>query len=269
MCDETTGANGTGTAAAPSEWNEPQAGLTEAMVEIATPDGTCEAFFAHPSSGAHPAVLFWPDAVALRDTKKAMVRRLAAQGFAVLAVNQYYRTAPLPVDVSFDTWRSQEGLAGMMPHLMQLSPDNIARDTKAFVAWLDAQDAVDKARGVGTQGYCAGGSLAVRSAAAAADRIGAAASFHGGQLVTDKPDSPHRLLEKTNASFLFAIGRDDDARAPGDKDELRAAADAAGRGAEIEVYAADHSWCVPDAPAYDQAEADRAFARLMVLYAKL
>jgi carboxymethylenebutenolidase len=271
MCDETTRANG-GRPAAPAGWSEADAraaGLSETMTEIATDDGACEAFFVHPATGQHPAILFWPDGVALRETMQAMARRLAAQGFAVLAPNQYYRSSCLPVAVDFDTWRTSEGLASMMAHIHLLTPDAVARDAQTFLGWLDRQAAVDGARGAGTQGYCAGGSMAVRTAATVPDRIAAAASFHGGQLVTDKVDSPHRLLEKARAAFLIAIARDDDARAPTDKDELRKAADAAGRPAEIEVYAADHSWCVADAPAYDDAEAERAFARLMALYAKL
>ena len=245
------------------------AGLVESMVEVTTADGVCEAFFVHPSSGRHPGVIFWPDAVALRDAKKAMARRLAAEGHAVLVVNQYYRHARLPVDVSFDTWRSQEGLARMMPLLRALTPEAVARDAAAFVAFLDAQDAVDTSRGIGTQGYCATGAVALRTAAAVPSRVAAAASFHGGGLVMDAADSPHRALADGRAAYLIAIARDDDARAPGDKDVLAGAAMAAGRSAEIEVYAADHSWCVPDAPAYDAAEADRAFARLTALYAKL
>lgn len=279
MCDETTGltrreftALGAGAMVAATFWTKAHArdaGLSEAMVEVKTADGVAEAFFVHPVGGSHPGVLFWPDAIGLRDAKKAMARRLAGAGYAVLVVNQYYRSARLPLDIGFDTWRNEEGRAKMTPLVSRLTSDAVARDAAAYIAFLDAREAVDTGRGIGTQGYCMGGPFAVRSAAAVPARVKAAASFHGGGLVTDKEDSPHRLLARTDAAYLIAVGRDDDAKAPQEKDVLREAAKAAGRPAEIEVYAADHSWCVPDAPVYDEAEADRAHARLLALYAKL
>lgn len=243
--------------------------LVEHMVEVATPDGACDAFFAHPAKGAHPGVILWPDAVGLRDAKKAMARRLAAEGYAVLVVNQYYRSARAPLGIDFAAFRTPEGRARIMPLMGSLTPDATERDAKAFVAWLDARPEVDTRRGIGSEGYCMGGAMTVRSAHAVPTRVKAAASFHGGGLVTDKPDSPHKLLPMTQASYLIAMARDDDAKAPTDKDALRKAADEAGRPAEIEVYAGDHGWCVPDAPAYDKAEADRARARLLALYSKL
>ena len=243
--------------------------LTEAMVEIPTADGNADAFLVHPGKGSHPAVILWPDIGGLRDAKKAMARRLAREGYAVLAVNQYYRSARAPVLASFAEWRTPEGQARIRPMAALVTADAVARDAKAFVAWLDRQGSVDRSRGIGVQGYCMGGPFAVRSAAAVPDRIRAAASFHGGGLVTDKPDSPHRLLSGTRASYLFAIARNDDARAPAEKDTLRAAAAAAGRSAEVEVYPADHGWCVPDSPVYDAAAAERAWTRLLALYKAL
>lgn len=243
--------------------------LSEDLVEISTPDGTCDAFFVHPAKGRHPAVILWPDIGGLRDAKQAMARRLAQAGYAVLAVNQYYRSARAPVLKSFAEWRTPEGQARIRPMVALITPEAVTSDTRAFVSWLDRQDGVDSDRGIGVQGYCMGGPFAVRSAAAVPGRIRAAASFHGGGLVTDKPDSPHRLLAGTQASYLFAIARNDDARAPADKDTLRAAAAAAGRTAEIDVYPADHGWCVPDSPVYDEAEADRAWGRLLALYQAL
>jgi carboxymethylenebutenolidase len=156
-----------------------------------------------------------------------------------------------------------------MPLIAALTPDALARDAQAYAAFLDAQDAVDTGRGIGTQGYCMGGGQAFRTAAAVPERVRAVASFHGGGLVTEAPDSPHRIMAQTQAAFLILPGRDDDAGQPEAKDVLREAAATAGRPAEIEVYAADHGWCVPDAPAYDQAEADRAWDRLLTLYAAL
>jgi carboxymethylenebutenolidase len=243
--------------------------LTERMVQVPTPDGTCDAFFVHPAKGAHPGVVFWPDVAGLRDAKKVMARRLAASGYAVLVVNPYYRGARAPVLDSMAAWRTPEGQAKIGPLRTALNADAVTRDGKGFVAWLDTQPAVDKRRKIGTQGYCMGGPFTVRTAFAAPERVGAAASFHGVGLAGPEADSPAKLLDKTRASYLFAIARNDDSRAPGDKDALRAAAEAAKRPAEIEVYLADHGWCVPDAPAYDQVQADRAWDRLLALYAKL
>lgn len=245
------------------------AGLTERTVEITTPDGTCDAFFVHPAKGAHPGVLFWPDVAGLREAKKVMARRLAAAGYAVLVVNPYYRDARAPVMATFAEFRTPEGQAKVGPMREKLTADAVTRDGKAYVAWLDAQAAVDKRRKIGSQGYCMGGPYTVRTAFGTPGRVGAAASFHGAGLVGDAPDSPVKLLDKTQASYLFAIARGDDARAPGDKDALRAAATAAGRPAEVEVYPAEHGWCVPDSPVYDQVQADRAWARLLALYSKL
>ncbi|MCB2059728.1 MAG: dienelactone hydrolase family protein [Novosphingobium sp.] len=246
-----------------------QSGLLEDMVRITTEDGIADAFFVHPAKGAHPGVIMWPDIAGLREVKKIMARRLAASGYAVLVVNQYYRSAPAPVAESFSEFMQPEGRDRIMTMREELTPEAVTRDAKAFVAYLDSQQAVDKARKIGSNGYCMGGPFTVRTAAAVPDRVGVAASLHGAWMVTEEPDSPHRLIKDTQASFLFAIGRNDDERAPGDKDALRKAADEAGRPAEIEVYAADHGWCVPDTPAYDPAEADRAWERMLALYEKL
>jgi carboxymethylenebutenolidase len=243
--------------------------LSEGPVNIATADGMADGFFVHPAKGAHPGVILWPDVAGLREAKKIMARRLAAAGYAVLVVNPYYRDAPAPVMNSFSEYRTPEGEARIAPMRAKLTPEAVTRDGAAYVAFLGGSGAVDRKRKIGTQGYCMGGPFAVRTAAAAPDRVGAAASFHGGGLVDDKPDSPHRLLAATKASYLFAIARGDDAKQPAAKDELRKAADTARRPAEIEVYAADHGWCVPDSPVYDPNEADRAWARLLALYEKL
>ncbi len=243
--------------------------LLEEIVHITTQDGIADAFFVHPAKGAHPGIIMWPDIAGLREVKKIMARRLAAAGYAVLVVNQYYRSQPAPVAESFADFMQEEGRERIMAYRELLTPDAVTRDAKAFVAFLDGKEAVDKARGIGSNGYCMGGPFTVRTAAAVPDRVGAAASFHGAWLVTEEPDSPHRLLEKTKASFLFAIARNDDARAPDEKEMLRKAADAAGRPAEIEVYPADHGWCVTDTPAWDPSAADKAWERMLALYAKL
>lgn len=240
--------------------------LNEATVEIATPDGTADAFFVHPARGKFPAVILWPDIAGLRDAYKVMARRLAEAGYAVLAVNHYYRSARAPILNSIAEWRTPAGQEKLKPMIAAITPAGTMRDARAFIAWLDRQKPVNTRRGIGTQGYCMGGPYTVRTAAAVPDRVRAAASFHGGGLVGDGPDAPSALMASTKASFLFAIARNDDARSPGDKDALRKAADAARRKAEIEVYNADHGWCTLDAPVYDKPEAERAWARLLALY---
>lgn len=243
--------------------------LRERTVAIKTSDGECDGFFVHPAKGKHPGVIYWPDVAGPREATTVMARRLAREGYAVLVVNPYYRTAKAPLLDSLAEWRTPEGQAKIGPARALLNADRITRDAAAHVAFLDAQAAVDTRRGIGTQGYCMGGPFTIRTAAAAPERVKAAASFHGGGLVTDQPDSPHLLIAGTQAAFLIAIARNDDAKSPGDKAALAEAAAAAKRSAEVEVYAADHGWCVPDAPAYDQAEGDRAYRRLLALYARL
>ena len=242
--------------------------LAEAMVSVPTADGHADAFFVHPAKGRHPGVLLWPDIAGLRETYKAMARRLAAQGYAVLAVNHYYRNGTAPLLSGLVAWMTPEGSAKIKPALAALTPAAAVSDAHGYVAWLDAQAAVDQARGLGTVGYCAGGALAVR-AAGASRRIRAVASLHGAALVSPAADAPYRAIAGSDAAFLFAIGRNDDARSPGDKDALRAACAAAGRPAEIEVYPADHGWCTLDAPSYDKVQADRAFGREVAVLQKV
>ena len=166
-------------------------------------------------------------------------------------------------------WRTPEGQARLRPMIPLLNSGAIERDARAAAAWLDKQVVVNVKRGIGTAGYCMGGPFTVRTAHAVPGRVRAAASFHGASLVTGKPDSPHLLLKATKASYLFAIARNDDARAPGDKDALREAAKAAGRAAEVEVYPADHGWCTIDAPVYEKVQAERAWARMLALFRTL
>lgn len=243
--------------------------LKEQTVTFATGDGTADAFFVHPAKGKHPGVIMWPDIAGLREAYKVMARRLAESGYAVLVLNQYYRSSPAPIMNSIAEWRTPEGQAKLGPMIRLIDPAATMRDARACVAFLDAQKAVNRKRGIGSCGYCMGGPFTVRSAYAVPNRVKAAASFHGGGLVTDKADSPHKLLAATKASYLIAIARNDDARAPADKDTFREAAKAAGRPAEVEVYNADHGWCTIDAPVFDKAEAERAWGRMLALYKEL
>lgn len=241
-----------------------ESGLVEDTVTFAIGDKTMDGLFIHPAGKRSPAVLFWPDIGGIRESKRQMARRLAGEGHAVLLANPYYRDVAGEQFADFADFVANGGYQKVTPWRERLSAETIRQDASACADWLLAQDAVDSSRGIGTQGYCMTGSFALLSAAAA-PQIKAAASFHGGGLVRESASSPHRNL-KADARYLVAIGQNDDAKAPGDKDALREAAKAAGCEAEIEVYAADHGWCVPDSPSYNRDEAERAWARLLALY---
>jgi carboxymethylenebutenolidase len=238
------------------------------LVAIDTPDGQAEAFFVAPASGKHPGVLVWPDVAGLRDAYKTMATRLAGEGYAVLVVNQYYRSSKLPLLSTFAEWRTQEGKAKLGPMREAITPEGISKDGAAFAAWLDQQQQVDTARKLGTTGYCMGGPFTFRTAAAAPKRVGVVASFHGGGLVTEEPTSPHALLPKMKAAALICIAQNDDERDPKAKDTLREAADKAKVVAEIEVYPAQHGWCTIDSPVYDEKQAERAWARMLATFEK-
>ncbi len=238
--------------------------VSEANIDVTTPDGVADCFFVHPSSGAHPGVLIWPDAFGLRPAKMQMARRLAESGYSVLVVNQYYRSQRAPI---VDSTNFGEVRATLMPLMGSLNADTQTRDAMAFISFLDEQPSVDSNRKMGTMGYCMGGPFTMRTAAAVPDRIGAAASFHGGGLVTDGADSPHLLVPDMKAHYLFAIAANDDENQPEAKDVLRDAFAQAGLPAEIEVYAgAMHGWCPPDSTVYDEAQAERAWSRLLALF---
>jgi carboxymethylenebutenolidase len=242
-------------------------GLSEADVKFDAPGGTMDAFFVHPASGKHPAVILWPDIAGLRDANKIMARRLAGAGYSVLVPNPFYRSTPAPQFKDFEAFRANNGFQKVGPWMALNTPAALDETAKALVAWLDKQDSVDTARGIGNQGYCMSGTWTVRTAAAVPDRVKAGASFHGGNgWGGDAPDVALKLFGQTRASYLIAIAQNDDAQQPNVKDDIKQAAEAAGRPAEVEVYKADHGWTVPDSPVYNQAEADRAWERLLNLY---
>ncbi|WP_416172354.1 dienelactone hydrolase family protein [Allopontixanthobacter sp.] len=245
-----------------------EGGLTESNVTIQTPDGMMDAFFVHPASGKHPAVICWPDIASLRDAFMMMARRTAAEGYGVLVVNPYYRDTKAPQFADFAEFRTG-GWDKVGPWRGKLTAEAITRDAKSLIGWLDAQGSVDTARGIGTEGYCMGGPFTVWTAAAVPSRVGAAASFHGGGLVGDSPTSPINLFDETRASHLIAIAQNDDAKAPDEKTRLRAVAEATGTPAQVEVYAGDHGWTVIDSPAYAREAAEKAYADKMALYSKL
>jgi carboxymethylenebutenolidase len=238
--------------------------VTGSDVTVKTPDGTADCYFVHPVSGTAPGVLVWPDIFGLRPALRDMGKRLAESGYSVLVVNPFYRVKPAPT--------APAGAATPIPELrplaQALNETTHTTDARAFIAWLDQQPSVAKNRKIGTQGYCMGGPIAFRTAAAVPDRVGAVASFHGGGLVTDMPNSPHLQASKTKAHLLIAIAENDDKRSPTDKDVLKETFAKAKLPAEIEVYPAAHGWCPPDSQVYSQPQAEKAWTRLLALYGK-
>ena len=239
--------------------------VTESEVTIMTPDGTADCYFVRPASGTAPGVLVWPDIFGLRPAFRTMGKRLAETGYSVLVVNPFYRVKKAPT--------ADQGAATAIPSLLPLAQalneTTHMTDAKAFVAWLDQQPSVAKNRKIGTQGYCMGGPMAFRTSAAVPDRIGAVASFHGGGLVTPNPNSPHLQASKTKAQFLIAVAANDDERAPMEKDVLKETFAKANLPAEVEVYTgAAHGWCPPDSGVYNEPQAEKAWTRLLALYAK-
>jgi carboxymethylenebutenolidase len=238
----------------------------DSEIEIKTPDGTCDAYFVHPATGKHPGVLVWPDIFGLRPTFRQMGKRLAESGYSVLVVNPFYRTKKAPTAPDNPDFNDPATRTQLMSLAGTLNPATNLTDATAFLKYLDGQSSVDTKRKIGTTGYCMGGPFTMRTAASFPDRIGAAGSFHGGGLVTNNPDSPHLLVPKMKAHFLIAIADNDDKRQPEAKDVLREAFTKAKLPAEIEVYPAQHGWCPPDSRVYDQAQAEKAWGRLIALF---
>jgi carboxymethylenebutenolidase len=244
-----------------------QGNVVEKDVTVTTPDGACDAVLFHPATGTHAAVVVWPDIMGLRPAFRDMGRRLAAQGYVVLVPNPFYRSAKAPVIGDNFDFSNPEQRNRLMGYRGAMSDAGVDRDAVAYVGFLDAQPQTNKARKVGVQGYCMGGALSFRTAAAMPGRIAAVGSFHGGNgLVTKDANSPHLLIAKSNAAYLVAQAQNDDSTAPQMKDELKAAFTAARKTATVEVYAANHGWCVKGGAVYNEAEAERAWAALGRMY---
>ncbi|HYK62342.1 MAG TPA: dienelactone hydrolase family protein [Bryobacteraceae bacterium] len=238
--------------------------VTESEVSVKTPDGTADCYFVHPATGTAPAVLIWPDIFGLRPAFRQMGKRLAESGYSVLVVNPFYRAKKAPTAEQGATTPINQ----LLPLMQALNETTQMTDAKAFIGWLDMQPSVAKNRKVGTQGYCMGGPIAFRTAAAVPDRVGAVASFHGGGLVTDMPNSPHLQASKTKAQFLIAIASNDDMQRPNEKTVLKDTFAKANLPAEIEVYKGAHGWCPPDSQVYLEPDAEKAWSRLLALYGK-
>ena len=243
--------------------------VTESEVTVMTPDGMADCYFVHPGSGKYPGVLVWPDILGLRPAFRKMGRRLAESGYSVLVVNPFYRQKHAPVVPEGASFADEKTRNAVMPLAQALNATTHMTDARAFVTYLDSQAAVDKTKKIGTTGYCMGGPMVFRTVGTLPDRVGAGASFHGGGLVTKNPDSPHLLIPQMRASLLIAIAENDDQRAPDDKNVLREHFDKAKVPAEIEVYAgAAHGWTVPQSEVYHQAQAEKAWARLLATFGK-
>ena len=240
--------------------------VTKTDVDVTTPDGVADCYFVHPSSGQHPAVLIWPDILGLRPAFEAMGERLGQSGYSVLVVNPFYRDARSPVVGEGASFGQPETREIVLPMARNLNAETHFTDARAFVSFLDQQAAVDTSRRIGTIGYCMGGPMVMRTVAAVPDRLGAGATFHGGGLATDADDSPHLLIPNTTAHMLHCVAANDDENDPEARTTLRDAYAAAGIPAEIEVYDGTmHGWCPPDSQVYNEAQAERAWSRLLVL----
>jgi len=240
--------------------------VKEEEVNIKTPDGTADAYFVHPATGTGAGVVVWPDILGLRPAFRTMGKRLAQEGYSVLVVNPFYRSKKAPIIP--DGTKFADGMPIARPMAGLLNPTTHVTDAKAFVAWLDTQSSVSKTRKIGTTGYCMGGPMVMRTAAAIPARVGAGATFHGGTLASAVENSPHLLVPQMKAQFLHCVAQNDDARDANNKVLLKKAYDDAKLPAEVEVYKADHGWCALDSDQYDKDEAERAHARLLVLFGK-
>ena len=241
--------------------------VSDSEVNIKTPDGTCDAYFVHPAKGKAPSVLVWPDIFGLRPAFKQMGKRLAESGYSVLVVNPFYRTKHAPTAPEKPDFNDPATRQALLALAGGLNPDTQNTDAKAFVEWLNSQPSVDKKRKMGTTGYCMGGPFVFRTAAAFPDRVGAGCTFHGGGLVTDKPDSPHLLIPKMKAGFLIAIAANDDMREPKSKDVLKETFDKAKLHNEVEVYEGTmHGWCPTDAAVYNHDQAEKAWSRMLAVF---
>lgn len=236
-------------------------------VNIRTADGTADAYFVAPAEGKHPGVLVWPDIRGLRPAFRQMADRLAGEGYAVLTVNPFYRWQKSPVVDAANDFNVPAVRDKLFGYLKQLDKTLVTTDATAHLAFLDAQKEVDTKRRIGTTGYCMGGAMTIYTAALKPDRVGAAASFHGGGVATDEPDSPHLLIGDTNAGYLFAIADNDDKQDPEEKNRLKTVLDPRKQWHEVEVYeGAMHGWCPPDGRAYNEAAAEKAWARMLELF---
>ncbi len=241
--------------------------VVESEVDVPMEDGVSDSYFVRPASGTYPGVLIWPDIRGLRPAFKAMGKRLAMQGYSVLVANPFYRDGKHPHVAPGEQFSDPDVRTRLIAMARKLTQDASMSDARHYIRFLDAQDATDTSRKVGTMGYCMGGPLIMRTAGAVPERVGAAASFHGGGLVTDRDDSPHLLIPQSPAHVLHAVAENDDERNPTQKVVLAETYAANGIPAEIEVYEGTlHGWCPIDSRVYNEAQAEKAWARTLALF---
>ena len=248
--------------------NAQEAAVVMIDVNIKTADGTCDAALFHPpGKGTWPGVIMFTDILGLRPAFRDMGRRLAAEGYTVLVPNPFYRTKKAPILTGPLNFSDPKDRAKLTEFTAPLTDDAKLRDITTYVKFLDKQKSVNTKVKLGVTGYCMGGPYTMLAAAYAPDRVGAAGSFHGGGLVTDKPNSPHLLVHKMKVNYYFGIAANDDKNQPTAKDVLKKTFADNNLPAKIEVYSdCQHGWCVSDGQVYNKAGADRAFGELTALY---
>ena len=233
---------------------------------VTTPDGSCPVVLATPETGGPwPAVVLFMDAGGVRPALVAMAERLADLGYVVAVPELYYRHgeyAPFDTATAFTDPDERTRLFAM---LTSLTPDGVAGDTGAVLDFLSGRPEVAGQR-VGTTGYCMGGGISLAAAARFPDRVGASASFHGGNLATDAPDSPHRLVSTVAGRVYVAAATDDGSFPPEQQALLEEALTEAGVDHTIETYPAAHGFAVPDMPTYDVGAAERHWVAVEELF---
>ncbi len=232
-------------------------------LDIKTQDGVVDGFFFQPEdSGKHPAVIFYMDGIGLRQGLYDMAERLTENGYAVLMPNMFYRYGPAqPLDFATDRDK-------IMEMIFSLNEKGMMQDTEHFLAYLDAQPGVLGPK-VGCTGYCMGGAPSLTSSATFPDRVVAAASFHGGRLATDAPDSPHLLAPEMRGELYIGVAGEDHYLGPGETERLNNALKEANDNYKLEIYeGAQHGFAVPDIPAYNPEAAERHWQNLLALFAR-
>jgi carboxymethylenebutenolidase len=237
--------------------------MIERQIDVPTADGATTTFIVHPDrSGPRPPVLFFMDAPAIREELRDMARRLASCGYYVALPNLYYRAGVMEIGPLGD-----ERVRARMFELMNgLTIAMVMADAKSLIDFIDADPAA-RAGAVGTLGYCMSGQFAINAAASLPTRVTAAASIYGTFLVTDKPDSPHRVAHQTKAQLYFGCAETDRWAPMETVAALRESLSGVGRRADVEIYpGVEHGFAFPQRPAYDKAAAERHWSRLVDLY---
>jgi len=239
--------------------------MSQEQVTIQTRDGRCPAYVMIPAGeGRWPAVIFYMDAGGIRPVELEMAQRLADVGYVVLLPDLFYRYGPYGPFVPAEVFKG-DVRAILGPLMATTGNDKAAEDTDAFLAYLATRGDVD-GHEVGAMGFCMGGGMAIAAAGTYPDRFAAVASFHGGNLATDAPTSPHLLAPALKAEVYVAAADNDDSYPPEMAERLKKALDEAGVRYRAETYPAAHGWMKPDFPVYDRAAAERGWREMLALF---